>query len=339
MLLVACARGPEVTAPKMDAAKPPAVQLDEGDEPIGPDQQVVVLGLGPEDTRAKLTPMCAAGGYEACYRLGSSWHHGLEGTRNVTKARALYRSACDHEVTEACHALERADWMGWGSAADPANIVGELQQLCEAGQASSCQQLGTLLNALHGVGPAQSPVPSPGQEMSVPEILQRACDLGSTQACEQRLVFAHHTDPAFVRRHNRTLCEEEGGAACLAYADACAAGVGGPVDVVAAQKVYDRRCDAPSLPKPPPLLPPPPPLPPGATEVQRMRHQWETRRAAESLQHQPKPETEEDRRQAEEVAVSCDKGAAITAKTDPVASAAFRRVACILRTHRACGAR
>jgi hypothetical protein len=91
-----------------DVPGPPGLVVPaEGDERLAAPTGFGIGGLRPDDTQARLAPACQSDDFDACYRLGVSWRYGAEGVRNVGKARAYYRWACDHEVSDACDALER----------------------------------------------------------------------------------------------------------------------------------------------------------------------------------------------------------------------------------------
>jgi hypothetical protein len=336
MLLVACAWSPDLV-PSAAAAPP----MEPGDEAMDPDARISVSALQDGESRAALTPACAVGDVDACYRLALSWQTGLEGRRNIQKAQGFYQSACDRGHGPSCLALERAAWIGWGSAEDSINVVGELMVVCEEGRQATCLQLAEVLGEVDlqpDVATAIGMAPL-GPVTSAGEILGRACGRGNPQACELVRLLALHDDPAHLRRHNGVLCAYDGSATCEAYADACAAGVGGPIDLSEAPRGYPRVCAPWSPPRPPPpFVPPPPPLSPNAMPAEIRAHQQQQRVAAESLRRQPTPETEErDRRRAEDTARSCDKAAALT--PDPVMAAELRGRACQHRTHEPCGPR
>lgn len=292
------------------------------------------------DTRATLTPACAVGDDDACYRLGVSWQNGLEESRNVEEAAGLYQAACDRGHRQSCVALERAAWIGWGSTEDPINVVGELMVLCEQGRQATCLQLAEVLGEVDlqpDVAAAVGMAPL-GPVTSAGEVLGRACGRGNQQACELVRLLALHDDPAYLRRHNGVLCAYDSLGTCEAYADACAAGAGGPIDLAEARWQYTRLCPPWSPQRPPPIVPPPPPLSPNAMPAEIRAHQRQERVAAESLRRQPTPETEErDRLRAEDIARVCDKAAALT--PDPVMAAELRASACLHRTHKACRAK
>ena len=330
ILLVACSWTPDLSA----FGAPP---LEPGDEPMDSDVRITVSGDHEGDTRATLTPACAAGDDDACYRLAGSWQIGLEGRRNIKKAADLYQSACDRGHGQSCVALERAAWLGWGSTEDSLNVVGELMVGCEQGALATCLQLAEVLGEVDlqpDVAAAVGMAPL-GPVTSAGEVLGRACERGNPQACELVRLLALHADPANLRRHNGVLCAYDSLGTCEAYADACAAGLGGPIDLAEAQRQYTRLCSPWAPQRPPPIVPPPPPLSPNAMPAQIREHQRQEREAAESLRRQPTPETEaRDRLRAEDIARACDKAAAVT--PDPVVAAELRASACLHRTHKAC---
>lgn len=247
----------------------------EGDEPLVVPTGFGVGGLRPTDTQATLAPACQSDDFDACYRLGVSWRYGAEGVRNVGKARAYYRWACDHELSDACDALERADWIGWGSANDLLNLVGELQESCEAGTTWACFDLADALLVDRPAGAPADPL----------DILERACARWGGQACDQLGVLASHADPRRVRAHLRHLCGVDL-SACVPYARMCAAGEGGPVDLAEALQVNAQLCGVPDRVAPGTpvsVVPPPPPLPPNPTAWQRLDFLVRQRAAEDAL--------------------------------------------------------
>lgn len=333
ILLVACAWTPGLL-PSALAAPP----MEPGDEAMDPEVRITMSALHEGDSRSTLTPACAAGDDDACYRLAVSWQIGLEGRRNIKKAAGFFQSACDRGHGQSCLALERAAWTGWGSAEDSINVVGELMVLCEQGRRATCLQLAEVLGEVDlqpDVAAAVGMAPL-GPVTSAGEVLGRACGRGNRQACELVRLVALHDDPAHLRRHNGVLCAYDGLGTCEAYADACAAGVGGPIDLAEAQRQYTRLCLPWSPPRPPPpIVPAPPPLSPNAMPAEIRAHQRQERDAAESLRRQPTPETEErERLRAEDMARVCDKAAAMTPQ--PVMAAELRGWACQYRTHKPC---
>ncbi len=231
MLLVACSWSPDLVLSAL--AEPP---MDPGDETMDPEVRITVSAAPEGETRATLTPACAVGDVDACYRLAMSWQIGLEGRRNIKKADDLYHAACERGHAPSCLALERAAWMGWGSAEDSINVVGEPVVVCEQGGQGTCLQLAEALGEVDlppDVAAAAGMAPL-GPVTSAGEVLGRACGRGNSQACELVRLVALHDDPANLRRHNGVLCAYDGLGTCEAYADACAAGIGGPIDLAEA---------------------------------------------------------------------------------------------------------
>lgn len=114
---------------------------------------------------------CRLGDPVSCSMLGVASELGLGVQRDLRRAAALYRRACESGNARGCANLGELLLQGAGPLVSPA-AVGHLKHACALGQGRSCQILGRA----HAEGLIGSPLDA------VP-FYERACALGSSAGC------------------------------------------------------------------------------------------------------------------------------------------------------------
>jgi TPR repeat protein len=140
-----------------------------------PSQQVV-LSAGASSV-SLLRVACAKRDPLACTDLGVLHERGLGISANPTRAAALYTSACQDNVLEACLNLGTMTALGRGmSKADPVQAARLFAQVCDGGLAVGCANLAVLTSTGSGV---------PRDSSRAQVLYAKACALGDTIACRR----------------------------------------------------------------------------------------------------------------------------------------------------------
>jgi len=135
-------------------------------------------------TPADLEKSCNAGKAKACDELGNLFHDGFGVHRDDTRAAQLFRKACKGKNSDGCADDARATALGEGQTANAKTALPRLEQMCTAGSARACGNLGDLFVRHLG---------SPQDATRVEALLSQACDKGFARACSNLASIAFHT--------------------------------------------------------------------------------------------------------------------------------------------------
>ena len=83
-------------------------------------------------------PTCLLGDQTACADLGMHYYLGRGVTRNLVRANALFKKACDGGVAHACYNLANSYEEGEGVAKDLEQAQLYYRRACEAGDQEAC---------------------------------------------------------------------------------------------------------------------------------------------------------------------------------------------------------
>ena len=134
-------------------------------------------------TPADLEKSCDAGKAKACDELGNLFHDGFGVHRDDARAAELFRKACKGKSRDGCADDARASALGEGQTANAKAALPRLEQMCKAGNARACGNLGDLF-VRHLGGPQDA--------TRVEDLLSRACDKGVARACSNLASIAFH---------------------------------------------------------------------------------------------------------------------------------------------------
>ncbi len=95
-------------------------------------------------TPADLEKSCQAGKARACDELGNLFHDGFGVHRDDARAAELFRKACKGKSRDGCADDARASALGEGQTANAKAALPRLEQMCKAGNARACGNLGDL---------------------------------------------------------------------------------------------------------------------------------------------------------------------------------------------------
>lgn len=204
------------------------------------------VGVVPDQSRAftLAKESCEKGNGDACDIAGDVAPITVDRTK---VAYGFYVRGCDQGSSWACQGAGRMTKFGQGTHPDPARG----QQLfersyklatagCMANDAWECRVVGVAL--LRGDGAAKDSTAGYAK-------LQRACDLGSPEACgevgEQLALGAAgvHKDPVQARKYLELGCNRGSGVACLTLGIAYAYGLVGPVDIPKGFELAKYACE------------------------------------------------------------------------------------------------
>jgi len=133
---------------------------------------------------AVLEKSCDAGKARACGELGNRFHDGFGVHRDDARAAQLFRKACKGKDPDGCADDARATALGEGQTANAKTALPRLEQMCTAGSARACGNLGDLFVRHLG---------SPQDATRVEALLSQACDKGFARACSNLASIAFHT--------------------------------------------------------------------------------------------------------------------------------------------------
>jgi len=138
--------------------------------------------LGGDDAFLSLWRTCADKSEEECRSAANPFILGK--TRSVADVLRVFRSGCDQGVGWSCGHLARMYYSGVGVEEDRASAVSLFDRACNAGHATSCDNVGALyLNGTTGV---------PRDMDKGASALQRGCDVGRPSACKGVGIYYRH---------------------------------------------------------------------------------------------------------------------------------------------------
>lgn len=126
------------------------------------------------DALTILQQACAVQIGIACANLGLFYANGPTRARDDSAARRFMRAGCDGAVAQACFAFAVMHKKGIGGPVHRNRSVELVAHACDLGWAVACETLATII----GDGDASA---QPDQD--APALRQRACRLGSENAC------------------------------------------------------------------------------------------------------------------------------------------------------------
>ncbi len=135
-------------------------------------------------TPADLEKSCDAGKAKACDELGNLFHDGFGVHRDDVRAAQLFRKACKGKNPDGCADDARASALGEGQTANEKAALPRLEQMCKAGSARACGNLGDLFGRHLG---------APQDASRVEDLLSHACGKGVARACSNLASIAFHT--------------------------------------------------------------------------------------------------------------------------------------------------
>jgi TPR repeat protein len=177
-----------------------------------------------------LAARCAEGDFAACNDLGVVYLTGQGAAKDIIKAGALFRQACDGKLAEGCFNLGVLYENGTGVMADASRAAELYEKACQAGHAAGCIGLGLLRQSGRGV---------PQDAAKAADLFAKVCDRGSADGCANlgaNLIMqakAARGDEAarlFAQAREKCLAANKLRAGAGAYNLACIAALEGKAD-------------------------------------------------------------------------------------------------------------
>lgn len=120
---------------------------------------------------------CSNGASDACNEAGRAYEMGMGVTRSGVAANTYYRKACDLGDPVGCYNAGYLLENGLAGRRDVGCALALYRHACDAGHMQSC----TSAAQIYRLGAPEVPA----DKLRATEYLRKACDAGSTKACDQ----------------------------------------------------------------------------------------------------------------------------------------------------------
>jgi TPR repeat protein len=183
----------------------------------------------------RMADACQRGDLEACADLGLRYEKGHGVARDASRARELYRKACDGGWGNGCMVFGVARFQGsLDETPDPTAGIALLEKGCTLGEAQACVIAGELL--FRGVS-GRADVPKAG------EFYASACRAGNIDGCVgEAMVLVNRGLHGKAVGMLRKACDEGHARGCSNLGILYEMGMGVPRELATAQELWRKAC-------------------------------------------------------------------------------------------------